>query len=222
MSRGRPLLYVVLVLVLVLALAQVLLPGIAAGRIRARLGRYGAVESVSVSAWPAIKLLWGSVDSVRIHARALSFSTQRAESLLWEARHAGDLTLSATSVRVAGLRLTGVSFKKRGSQLDGEALASASDVRSALPAGVEVQLLRSERGEVEVRVGGSLFGLGAAVNAVASAHEGRLVVKPVGLLLGALQLTLFSDPHVYVEGVGATVGRDDPLTYRLSLSALLR
>ena len=39
--------------VLVLALAQVLLPRIAASRISSRVGRYGSVESVSVRAWPA-------------------------------------------------------------------------------------------------------------------------------------------------------------------------
>ena len=44
---------------LVLVLAQLLLPGIAASRISSRVGKYGTVESVSVSAWPAIELLWG-------------------------------------------------------------------------------------------------------------------------------------------------------------------
>jgi len=46
--------------VLLLGLAQLFLPRIAAGRITSRLGRYGRVESVSVSAWPAVKLLWGA------------------------------------------------------------------------------------------------------------------------------------------------------------------
>ena len=44
---------------LVLALAQVLLPRIAASRISSRVGRYGTVQSVSVKAWPAVELLWG-------------------------------------------------------------------------------------------------------------------------------------------------------------------
>ncbi len=73
---------------LVLALAQLLLPRIAAERISSRVGRYGSVESVSVSAWPAVKLLWGSVDSVRVRARHLSLSPAQAAKLLWEARGA--------------------------------------------------------------------------------------------------------------------------------------
>ncbi len=222
MRRGKAILYIVGAAVVALALSQLLLPRIAAARIRSRLGRYGAVESVSVSAWPAIKLLWGSVDSVRVRAGALALSTGGAESLLWEARDSADVSLSARSVRIAGLQLTDVSLAKHGSELSAHALASAGDVSSALPAGVQVQLLRSGDGEVEVRASGSLFGLGASLDAVAVASEGSLVVKPVGLLLGAFQLTLFSDPHVYVEGVGAAVDRSDPLGYRLSMSALLR
>ncbi len=45
-------------LVLLFVLAQVLLPRIAASRISSRVGRYGKVRSVSVSAWPALELLW--------------------------------------------------------------------------------------------------------------------------------------------------------------------
>jgi hypothetical protein len=222
MRRGRSILYVIVgAAVVVLAVGQLLLPRIAAARLRSRLGRYGEVESVSVSAWPAIKLLWGSADSVRVRAGTLALSTTGAESLLWEARESADLTLSARRVRIAGLQLTSVSLTKHGRQLSAQASASASAVDGALPAGVQVQLLRSGDGEVEVRASGSLFGLGAAVDAVAAASEGNLVVKPLGLL-GAFQLTLFSDPHVYVEGVGASVDDSGPLGYRLSMSALLR
>ena len=45
--------------VVVLGLAQLLLPGLAAQRVRSEIGRYGVVHSVSVSAFPAIELLWG-------------------------------------------------------------------------------------------------------------------------------------------------------------------
>ena len=55
-------------LVLVLVLAQLILPRIAADRISSRIGRYGQVEHVSVSAWPALKLLWGDAGSVDVSA----------------------------------------------------------------------------------------------------------------------------------------------------------
>ncbi len=68
-----------------------------------------------------------------------------------------------------------------------------------------MQLLASEGGEVEVQAAGGLFGIRASIDAVAAPSDGKLVVHPVGALLSGLQLTLFSDPHVYVQGVGASV-----------------
>jgi hypothetical protein len=57
---------------------------------------------------------------------------------------------------------------------------------------------------------------------VAAASDGKLIVHPAGALLSGLQLTLFSDPHVYVQGVGASIEAVEPLSYRLAMSASLR
>ena len=73
-----------------------------------------------------------------------------------------------------------------------------------------------------MRASGGLFGVKASVDAVAGASEGKLVVHPLGLLLDGLQLTLFSDPHVYVEGVGASVRRRRAAELRLTMRASLR
>ena len=88
-----------------------------------------------------------------------------------------------------------------------------------------MQLLNSHDGQVEVRASGGLFGVKASVDAVARAQEGKLVVRPLGFLLGGLKLTLFSDPHVHVEGVGAVAAAEPSGTvagYRLSMWASLR
>jgi hypothetical protein len=208
--------------VLLLALAQVLLPRIAASRITSRVGRYGTVQSVSVSAWPAVELLWGHVDSVRVRVKSIALSPAQAAKLLWEAHGTASMDVSAESVRVGPLLLSDASLRKRGNALAAQALTSEADVKAALPAGFGVRLLRSEGGEVEVQATGGLFGLNASVNAVAGASEGKLVAHPLGFLLDGLQLTLFSDPHVYVEGVGASVHSEQPLSYRLSMNASLR
>jgi hypothetical protein len=209
-------------LVLLLALAQVLLPRIAASRISSRVGRYGKVRSVSVSAWPAVKLLWGDADSVRVSAKSLALSPAQVGGLLWEGRGASSMDVSAASVRLGTLRLTDASLRQRGGQLSAQALVSEADVKAALPAGFDVRLLRSEAGEVEVQATGGLFGVGASVNAVAGASGGKLVAHPLGFLIEGLRLTLFSDPHVYVEGIGASVAGEQPLTYRVTMSARLR
>ena len=207
--------------VVVLALAQVLLPRLAASRISSRVSRYGAVQSVSVSAWPAVELLWGHAASVHVHARALSLDPAQASGLLSEAKGVASMDVSTESVRLGSLRLTDASLQKRGDALGGQAVVSEADVKAALPAGFGVRLLRSEDGEVEVQATGALFGLGASVNAVAGASEGKLVAHPLGFLVEALQLTLFSNPHVYVEGVGASVVAQQPLSYRLTMRARL-
>jgi hypothetical protein len=88
-----------------------------------------------------------------------------------------------------------------------------------------VQLQSSGGGQVEVRVGGGLFGVHASVDAVACAQEGKLVVHPLGFLLEGLRLTLFANPRVYVEGVGASAVAEPSsgvAGYRLSIKASLR
>jgi hypothetical protein len=207
---------------LALVLAQVLLPRLAASRISSRVARYGTVESVSVSAWPAVKLLWGSSDSVHVHARDLAMSPSQAASLLSQAHGTDKLEASVEGVQLGPLHLEHASLSKQGEQLHAQALASQANVSAALPENFDVQLLRSGGGEVEVLASGALFGVGASVNALALASEGRLVAHPRGFLIEALQLTLFSNPHVYVEGVGASVETRQPLTYRLTMDASLR
>jgi hypothetical protein len=215
-------LFVAAGLLLVLALAQLLLPRIAASTISSRIDRYGKVDSVSVSAWPAVKLLWGSADSVRVKARSLSMSPAQAAKLVWEGHGVSRLDFTAQSVQLGPMRVSDARMRKRGSTLRAEAQISRQDVRRALPPGVEVQLLGSEGGRVTVRASGGLFGVGAAVDAVALASGGKLVVHPLALLLEGFQLTLFSDRHVLVEGLGASAGDEPSAGYRLSMSASLR
>ncbi len=221
---GRIFVGLAVAIVLVLVLAQLLLPGIAAERVRARVGKYGAVESVSVKAWPAVKLLWGSADSVTVRAKSLQMSPQQTVKLLGEARGVKRMSLTAESVKEGPLQLHDARFEKHGNALQAQAWAAQTDVKAALGKGFEVQLLSSGGGQVEVRLSGGLFGVGASVDAVARAQEGKLVVHPLGFLLGSLQLTLFANPHVRVEGVGASaaVGPGEVAGYRLSIWASLR
>ena len=219
-SRAIRIAAITAVVVLVaLVLAQFVLPRIAASRISSRVGRYGHVEHVSVSAFPAIELLWGDADSVEVRARSVSLSPAQAAGLLWEARGVDRMDVTASSARVGSLALTDAALRKRGSALSAHAHASAAAVKAALGSGVGVRLLSSEGGRVRVAATGSLFGVGATVAAVAESDAGKLVVHPEGLLLEGLRLTLFDDPHVHVIGVAAT---QDPTGYVLGMSALLR
>jgi hypothetical protein len=209
---------------LLLVLAQLFLPGIAASRISSRVGRYGTVESVSVSAWPAIKLLWGHADSVTVRAGRLTITPKQTAKLLWEARGAAALRASAPVVQEGRLRLRDASLRKQSNVITAEAQMTQADVRAALPPGMSLRLLASGGGSVKVKAGGGLFGLSASVEAVAGPSEGKLIARPLGFLLGGARLMLFADPHVQVEGVGAnalTAAAGAP-SYRLTMTARLR
>jgi hypothetical protein len=212
------------VVVLVLALAQVLLPGIAEDHISSRLSRYGHVQSVEVKAVPAVELLWGRADTVRVRARELTLPLTQTGHVLNEARGAHDIEMTAARVRVGPLVLSDASLQKHGDQLAAQALATESAVAEALPPGVHVRLVRSEGGAVEVSVGGSLFGVGGEIDAVAQAREGKLIARPNAPLLQLFSLTLYEDPHVYIEDIGASAAPAGASAagYRLTMRARLQ
>jgi hypothetical protein len=220
----RVALWVLGALVVLLVLAQIFLPKIAAGRISDRIGKYGSVDSVHVSAWPAVELLWKHADSVEVKATRLRVSPAQTSKLLQEASGVDRMDVSVASVQEGPLRLRGVSFHKHGERMSAHAHLGTADVAAALPPGIGVQLLGSGGGKVEVRASGGLFGVGASVDAVAEADGGKLVVHPRGLLLEAIKLNLFSDPRVYVTGVSASraTGPGGVAGYLLGMSATLR
>jgi len=212
-------------IVLMLVLAQLFLPALAADRIRSRVQRYGTVRSVTVKAWPAVELLWGKAESVNVKAGSLQISTAQMAKLLGEARGVRSMRVSAESVREGPLQLYDASLQKQGDALLGSAWASRADVMKAVGEGFEVQRLHSGGGRVQMSVEGALFGVKASVEAVAEAQEGKIVVHPLGFLLEGLKLTLFAEPDVYVEGVGASAATGSSgkgAGYRLSFWASLR
>ncbi len=215
-----------------LGLAQLLLPALAAQRVRDQLGRYGTVRSATVSAFPAIELLWGRAQSATARAGSLTMSLAQASALLLDARGVDRLDVSAQALRLESFALHRVSLAKRGAQLHIEGALTEADLRAALPGSVAVQPLGSVPGGVEVRVTGSLFGAVASVDALLTVAEGRLVAQPQGIpFAGSLKLTLLSSPHLYLEGFnltslpsaagtsGGSVGDPD---FLVTLSAKLR
>jgi hypothetical protein len=224
-KAARIALGVVVAIVVLLVLAQLFLPGIAASRIRSRLERYGTVKSVAVKAWPAVELLWGRAETVDVRAGSLVLSKAQTAKLLGEAHGVKNLRASADSVKEGPLQLYGASLQKHGDALSGSAWASRADVKAALGEGLEVQLLRSGGGRVQMSVAGGLFGVKASVEAVAEAQQGDVVVHPLGFLLEGLKLTLLAEPRVYVEGIGASAAAGPSgrgAGYRLSFRASLR
>jgi hypothetical protein len=216
---------VAVAIVALVVLAQLLAPVIAARVVRGKVEQYGTVKSVRVQAWPAVKLAWKQADEVRVSAGRLKLEPEQAVALLGEAKGTDRVEASVESVEMGGLRLTDAKLEKHGKELRAQGVVSEEDIKRALPPGVEVALVKSEGGTVEVRASGGLFGVGASVEAVARAEDGKLVARPTGLLLSALKLTVFESASVYVEGVQARALASGPggeARYELSMWASLR
>ncbi len=130
---------VVVALVLLVVLAQALLPSLAARRVRDRVARYGTVRNVSVSAFPAIELLWGKAGTVNITAGRLSVPAGRIASLLWESHDVTNVTVTADAATLTavpslsqGLTVHELRVQKRGARGQRERhLDSAAARRSA-------------------------------------------------------------------------------------------
>jgi hypothetical protein len=196
---------VVLAAVLVLlAVAQLVLPSIAANRIKDRLNKDGAVQSVSVSAFPAIKLLWGHADSVRVRMTSVNASSVRTAQLLNNTDATHDLDLSIGTYSSGIVTLQDINLRKRGSLLTADARLTDQALSRALPPGFSVKPVASGGGQLLLQASASLFGFGLAVDVLLSSQGGALALEPVNVPFGQLaRITVFNDPRLDVQGVGA-------------------
>jgi hypothetical protein len=212
--------------VLVVVLAQLVLPSLAADRVRSRVAKYGHVDTASVTAWPAIELLWGKADSATVHASDLTLTPAQVASLLWEARGVSSMTVIARHVTLQvaglpqGLTVEHVTMHKHGSRVDAHATLTQAQLDAALPNGFHVQPIASGPEGVQVQASGGLFGATASLRALVSVVGGRLVAEPEGVpFAGLARVTLFADPHLSIHSVEVTIASRQPPVYRLSLTA---
>jgi hypothetical protein len=191
------------VVLLVLIVAQLVLPGLAAQRLRDELSRSGTVLSVKVSAFPAVKLLWGDADSVVVRLGNYRAGSSEVGGNLDRVAGVGTLDASAQEFRSGLLTLRDAVLQKRGNELTGTATVMESDLRSSVPLLDDVTPVESSGGQLVLRGTASLFGLSASIDLVVSARNGALVVAPDVPFGGIATITLFEDPHVEVQSVSA-------------------
>ena len=191
------------VVLVVLVVAQLVLPGIAASRLRDQLSQSGTVLSVSVHAFPAIKLLWGQADSVVVRMGRYQAGASQIGDKLGGAADVGTLNVSAQEVQSGLLTVRDARLRKRGDELIGTAVVRQADLRAAVPFLDNVQPVASSGGQLILRGTASLLGLNATVDAVVAARDGALVVAPAVPFGGLATITLLNDPHVRMQSVGA-------------------
>lgn len=196
------------VVVLLLVAAQLVLPRLAARRIRDQLQGSGTVLSVKVHAFPAIELLWHQADRVVIKLGVYRSTPGKIGSRLGETADVGKLDASASEVDTGLLTLRNATLRKRGDQLVGSALVTESDLRAAVPFLDSVTPVASGRGRLTLKGTATVLGLKASVNATVVAQDGKLVVAPNLPLGGLATVTVFNDPHLEVQDVAARATAD--------------
>jgi hypothetical protein len=204
---------VVLLLILVFGVGQLVLPGIAASMLKSRLSKDGHVVSVSVSAFPAIELLWHDADKVVVRMTDYHSSAGHLSSQLDQASGVGTLDVSAQRVEAGSLVVRNVRLTKRGNRLSGSADVTETALRDAYPILDSVGFVSSGNGSLVLRGTATVVLVTGSIDVTVHADDGKLVVTPGGLF-GLFAFTVFSDPHIEIEGVSGA-----PTAGGLSLSA---
>jgi hypothetical protein len=191
-------------IVVVLVVAQLVLPGIAAQRLRDRLAHSGQVRSVSVSAFPAIELLWHRADSVTVRLGRYRSTSAGLSRLLDQASGADRLRATASELSTGLLTVHNATLDKHGSRLTGRGEITEADLRTALPILNSVTPVSSGGGRITLQGSATLFGVTATVTATVAPQNGALLVTPNVPLGGLATIRVFSDPHIAVERVSAS------------------
>jgi hypothetical protein len=192
------------VIVVLLVIAQLVLPGIAEQQLRDRLSRSGTVETVEISAFPAIKLLWDDADRVVVRMRDYHSDTTQLGSLLGQTGGTDSVDASAGTLTAGLLTVHDAVLRKRGDQVTASAEVTEADLRAAVPVLQSVVPVASANGSLTLRGTATVLGVTASVDATASAQNGAIVVTPDLPFGGLATITAFSNPAVDVQGLSAS------------------
>jgi hypothetical protein len=175
---------------------------------------------VSVSAWPAVELLWHHADSVTISMRSWSAGSGRLDGQLGRLGDVGTLRASIGVVRVGSLIVHRASLDYSNRRLLGQGTVREADLRRAVPFLRSVVPVASSGGRLVLRGTASVLGLvGGSVDATVQASAGKLIVSPDVPLGGLATVTVFSARAVRVMGVSAVSA---PGGFVARVSGLLR
>jgi hypothetical protein len=210
MRRG--LLAIVGILVVLVVVAQFVLPGLAAKRLRSDLAAQGSDVRVEVSAFPAIKLLFKHADKVTISVGAYTAddasSTDSGDDLpglLAETKATRKLDVDVRVLDDRLLRMQDVRLHKDGDALVANVTLLKRDIDAALPA--HLRLTGSDAHGLTVAGSTSVFGQSLDANArIAVDDSGSLVLSPEdsGIGLGDLvSVSIFEDHRVAVDAISA-------------------
>ena len=198
------------VLVFAFLATELIVPRQAADRLRADLEKNGTVRKLEVRAFPALKLLFGRADRVTVEMDTLKTTgTGRIAELIDQSDRTDRLDATVSTLTVGPLVVRDASVAKRGDLISGEARVTPDDIAAAVPFGaVEVTPVVGDDGALVLEGSAPVFGTRVGVRARVSATDGAIVAAADGLLGGLGSITVFRDPRVRVDAVGASERAD--------------
>jgi hypothetical protein len=189
--------------VIVFGVGQLVLPRLAASRVRAALGGTVRGLSVSVSAFPAIELLWHHADRVTIHMRSYTAGSGPVSGSIAQAGDVGHLTVTAAVARLGVLTVHDAVLTGRSGRLSGSGTIAEADLRGTIPFLRSITPVASSDGTLTLRGTAEAFGVSGTIDADVVVRDGAIVAAPSGLLGSLASVTVFSDPHVTVQSLTA-------------------
>jgi hypothetical protein len=204
----RALIAAAVIVLVALVAAQVLLPGIAASRLRSDLEAHASNVHVEVKAFPAIKLLFKRADRVTVDVTGYNSGGEgpgtSLPDLLARTKAVGKLDVHVRVLEDRLLRMQDVRLRKDGNTLVADVALRTADVDAALPARLRVSG-GSDSDGLSVAGVTSVFGTELRAQAkILVDDRGRIVLRPEGIPLASLvTVPIFSDPRIAVEAISA-------------------
>ena len=195
----RAVLIALAVVAAALVAAQVVLPRLAERRLRDDLAGAGQVRDVDVDALPAVTLLAGRADAVRIRLGAARSGAGDLGAWIGRADGVDRVDVRADRARFGPLDVTDARLRKDGEALEAQARVSREALAAASPAGVELAIDDASGGRLRLLAQAGPVRVGAT----AAPRDGALVVAAGGLLGAVVDLTVFEHPEVRVTGIDA-------------------
>jgi hypothetical protein len=196
------------ILVVALVAAQLLLPGVAARKLRSDLAAHGSNVRVAVAAFPAVKLLFKRADRVTVDVTDYNSGGEgkgtSLPDLLARTKATKKLDVHVRVLEDRLLRMQDVRLRKDGDVLVAEVALRTVDVDAALPARLRVT---GGAGADGLTVAGVTSVFGSQLRAQAKIlvdDRGRIVLRPEGIPLASLvTVPIFSDKRIAVEAISA-------------------
>jgi hypothetical protein len=189
------------VAILVLGVGQLVLPPLAEHIERDRLDKHGKVISLSISAFPAVELLFGHADTVTAHLASLDGSQADLASNISRSAGVSKINVTIGQLTSGPITVHSVTILKRGKRYRGTGLITEASLRRAVPLLESVTPIASRDGTLTLQGTANVVLGTVTADANVAAQGGKVVVSGTGLISSFLHLTVWSNPKVYVESL---------------------